>query len=190
MLYNYESENLTYEILSDDAAPFILEFYLANRELFEPYEPDKPSGFYTLEYQAAMAKLEYENFLRGKSARFWLQRKTQPGIIIGCVSFNNIVKGSFQYCTIGYKIHKSHMGLGYATEAVHFLTQTVCTQFGMHRVEAYIHPDNSASIALAEKCGFTFDGISKEYVYMKGAWVDHLRYTYIHHDPSPLVVAE
>lgn len=182
MLYNYESENLTYEVLSDDAAPYILDFYKTNQDIFEPYEPDKPSNFYTLEYQTAMAKLEYENFLRGKSARFWICRKKQPGIIIGCVSFNNIIKGSFLCCTIGYKIHKSHQGLGYATEAVRFLTHDICKRAGIHRIEAYIHPDNKASIALAEKCGFVFDGISKEYVYMKGAWYDHIRYTYINHD--------
>lgn len=74
------------------------------------------------------------------------------------------------------------MGLGYATEAVRFLTQAICNGFSLHRIEAYIHPDNKASIALAEKCGFTFDGVSKEYVYMKDSWVDHLRYTYIHHE--------
>lgn len=177
MLYKYESQNLIYEILSAKDAPRILEFYHSNSDIFEPYEPDKPDNFYSLEYQVTMAKLEYENFLRGKSARFWISRKSQPDIPIGCISFNNIVKGSFLSCTIGYKIHKSHQGIGYATEAVEFLTGRMFEDVGLHRIEAYIHPDNHSSIALAEKCGFTFDGIAKEYVFMKGTWTDHLRYT-------------
>lgn len=177
MLYNYESQNLSYEILLPEDAPRILDFYHANRDIFEPYEPDKPDNFYTIDYQATMTKLEHENFMRGKSMRFWITRKNQPGILIGCVSFHNIVKGSFQSCTIGYKIHKSHQGIGYATEAVSFLCERLFKDGGIHRIEAYIHPDNHASIALAKKCGFTYEGTAKEYVCMKGNWVDHLRYT-------------
>ena len=176
MLFNYESQNLLYEILLPEDAPRILDFYYVNRDVFEPFEADKPSNFYTLDYQTTLTRLEYENFLRGKGARFWISRKRQPGILIGCVCFNNIQKGSFQNCTIGYKIHKYHQGIGYATEAVSSLCAHIFRDGGLHRIEAYIHPDNLPSIALAEKCGFTYEGTAREYVYMRGNWVDHLRY--------------
>lgn len=179
MFFHYESEKLNYDILNVDDAERMLNFYQFNRDIFEPYEPDKPSTFYTLDYQTTMAKLEYEGFLRGKNARFWITRKSQPGIIIGCVSFSNIVKGAFLCCDIAYKIHKSHHGLGYASEAVSFLTNVMFEDNGLHRIEAYIHPDNAPSIALAEKCGFVCDGLSKDYVSLRGKWVDHLRYTLI-----------
>ncbi|MGN0160141.1 MAG: GNAT family N-acetyltransferase [Lachnospiraceae bacterium] len=179
MFFHYESENLNYDILSPQDAGRMLEFYQFNKDIFEPYEPDKPSTFYTLDYQTSLAKLEYEGFLRGKNARFWITRKNQPNII-GCVSFVNIIKGSFLCCNIAYKIHKSHQGLGYASEAVSFLTNVMFEDCGLHRIEAYVHPDNAPSVALAEKCGFVYDGIVKDYVSMRGKWVDHLRYTLIH----------
>lgn len=179
MLFEYSSDNLIYRILSAGDAPEILGFYTENRDFFEKYEPDKPSNFYTEEYQTTVAKLEFENFLRGRSARFFIFRKSQPGIIIGSVSFSNIVRGSFLCGTIGYKIHKNHLGLGYATEAVCFLSDILLSEGGLHRIEAYIHPENKASIALAEKCGFIKEGIAREYVLLSGKWVDHLRYALI-----------
>jgi ribosomal-protein-alanine N-acetyltransferase len=179
MLYTYESENLIYRILPPESAGQILNFYYINRELFEPFEPDKPSNFYTLEYQEAMCRLEYESFLRGKSARYWIYRKSQPNIIIGCVYFSNIMKGAFNSCNIAYKIHKEHLKLGYATEAVRFLTAVGGRDWGLHRIEAYIHPQNKASIALAQKCGFEYDGTVADYVLMRNVWTDHLRYTLI-----------
>lgn len=179
MLFHYESDNLLYDILTEDDSQRILDFYQFNKDIFEPYDPDKPENFYTLPYQSTVAKLENDNFIRGKSARYWISRKNQPQSLIGCVSFNNIIKGSFQSCTIGYKIHKNHQGQGYATEAILSLCQKMFDDGHLHRIDAYIQPDNKASIATAEKCGFRFEGISKEYAYMKGIWVDHLHYSLI-----------
>lgn len=181
MLFQYESDNLIYEILLQQDAPKILDFYYTNREQFEPYEPNRPNNFYTLEYQETMAKIEYESFLRSKGARYWISRKSQPGIIIGCVSFSNVVKGSFQSASIGYKIHKNHQRMGYGSEAVSFLCKQAFESGEFHRIEACIHPDNAPSIALAQKCGFTYEGIARGYVYMGTKWVDHLRYSIISH---------
>lgn len=177
MLFTYESTNLLYNILDTSHAEEILAFYYDNKDFFEPYEPEKPSGFYTLAYQETITKLEFENFLRGKAARYWITRKTQPDKLIGCVTFGNIVRGSFLSCNIGYKIHKDYMRIGYGSEAVTFLTNMMFTDAGLHRIEAYIHPDNFKSIALATHCGFTFDGVAKEYVLIGGKWCDHSRYT-------------
>lgn len=184
MLFSYESENLIYEIRTMEDAALILNFYESNRGIFEPYEPDRAPNFYTLDYQTKLAKFEYDNFLHGKSARYWISRKAQPNIIIGSVNFNNIVRGSFMSCNIGYKIHKDHQRLGYATEAVNTLTKCFMADNLLHRVEAYIHPNNTPSIALAEKCGFTYEGVAREFVKMKGVWVDHLRYTFFSNDST------
>lgn len=177
MLYHYESERLYYDILSSSDASRILKFYESNKHIFEPYDTDRPSNFYTLEYQESLARLENEHFLHGDSARFWITRRNQPGTIIGCVSFNNILKGSFLSCTIGYKISEAHHHMGYATEAIQFLTSRFFEDGFLHRVDAYIHPDNKPSIALIERCGFVCEGVSREYAYLHGKWQDHLHFS-------------
>jgi ribosomal-protein-alanine N-acetyltransferase len=45
----------------------------------------------------------------------------------------------------------------------------------VHRIEAHIQKENSASLAFAEHLGFQVEGTAKGYLYRDGAWIDHLR---------------
>jgi ribosomal-protein-alanine N-acetyltransferase len=55
-------------------------------------------------------------------------------------------------------------------------------QLGLHRVQAYIHPDNSASIALVEKLGFTREGLLRDNMRVGDAWRDDLLYALLSTD--------
>ena len=49
----------------------------------------------------------------------------------------------------------------------------------MHRIEAYIHPQNISSINLVKSLGFISEGTAYSYVKLNGSWQDHLRFVYI-----------
>jgi len=183
MQYFYESEHLRYEIIGEEEASKMLAFFSENRAQFDPYEPDKPGNFYTLAYMEGLATIEKENYLRSRGARYWISRKNQPGIYVGNFIISNIVRGSFQFCNIGYKIHHLHQRQGYAKEAVSFMCEQIFHDLGLHRCDAYIHPANLPSIRTVEACGFQYVGRSPEYVYMHGKWEDHLRYTLFEKQP-------
>ena len=53
------------------------------------------------------------------------------------------------------------------------------TEREKNRFEAYILPDNEVSVRLVKSLGFISEGMAYSYVYMRGSWRDHLRYTYI-----------
>jgi ribosomal-protein-alanine N-acetyltransferase len=59
---------------------------------------------------------------------------------------------------IGYILAPAQQGRGLMTEALEALLAYCFEELAVHRVEALIHPDNSASIRLAKRLGFRYEG--------------------------------
>ena len=55
---------------------------------------------------------------------------------------------------IGFAVDPSYWGQGYATEAVRAATAWGDAHFGACQAACIIHPENLASIRVAEKCGY------------------------------------
>jgi ribosomal-protein-alanine N-acetyltransferase len=47
---------------------------------------------------------------------------------------------------------------------------------GLHRIEATVRPENTASRRVLEKLGFREEGLFRRYLNVDGAWRDHLCY--------------
>lgn len=179
MIMEYETSRLILKILQPDSANKVLDFYLRNRDFLEPFEPDRVSIFYTSAFQQANLNYEYNLIRDLRILRLWLFEKENPDKIIGSVSVQNIIRGPFLSCIISYKMDKDHLRQGYATEAINSLIDIVYTKYGLHRIEAYIVPDNIPSISFIEKLGFLPEGIARLSVRLQGKWVDQIRYALI-----------
>ena len=59
---------------------------------------------------------------------------------------------------IGYILAPAQQGRGLMTEAVAALVAYCFGELAAHRIEALIHPDNTASIRLVERLGFLCEG--------------------------------
>jgi [ribosomal protein S5]-alanine N-acetyltransferase len=59
---------------------------------------------------------------------------------------------------LGYIVAPQHQRRGFGTEAVRALLHYCVDQLGVHRVQAFVHPDNTASIRLVERLGFRCEG--------------------------------
>jgi len=91
---------------------------------------------------------------------------------------------------IGYIINPARHRQGIATEAVTALLDYCFGEFGLHRVQAFIHPDNNASRALAEKLGFRREGLLRANLRVAGIWRDEMLYAllsadYANRSPNP-----
>lgn len=179
MNFTYETERLQLKVLTEDYAPAVLSFLLKNREIFEPYETLKQEMYYTELYQRKNLKLEYASFLELKYIRFYVFEKGNDKTIIGTISFSNILKYPYSNACIGYKFDREYQHLGYATEAVTCAAFAMFRDAGFHRLEAYVMPDNLASTKLLERIGFEYEGISREFICVRGEYKDHLRYALI-----------
>jgi RimJ/RimL family protein N-acetyltransferase len=74
---------------------------------------------------------------------------------------------------LGYQVYdRANRGKGIATEAVNLMVRYLFETKQVNRIRLIIHPDNTASRRLAERCGFRHEGTAR------GAWYNRGR----HHD--------
>jgi hypothetical protein len=93
-----------------------------------------------------------------------------------------IVRGAFKSAYVGYFAFAALAGRGYMTEGFALALDFALRDFGLHRVEANVQPDNVRSLALVERLGFTREGYSRRYVKIAGRWRDHVRYAMLAED--------
>lgn len=67
---------------------------------------------------------------------------------------------------------REYAGKGYTTEAVNLLVDYLFGRKRVNRMQLNIHPDNGASRRIAEKCGFTFEGVMRECWFHQGTYHD------------------
>ena len=78
---------------------------------------------------------------------------------------------------IGYWIRTDMNGKGYATEATQALMATGFDVLGLHKLTLRIAVGNIGSERVAEKLGFTREGVLREELLIRGNWVDHTLYS-------------
>ncbi|NED57511.1 GNAT family N-acetyltransferase, partial [Micromonospora aurantiaca] len=94
----------------------------------------------------------------------------------GMVNINSIIRGRYQGASLGYAAFAPSAGQGYMTEGLAAALQHAFTELRLHRLEANIQPANRASLALVQRLGFRYEGLSPAYLYIDGSWQDHERW--------------
>jgi ribosomal-protein-alanine N-acetyltransferase len=68
------------------------------------------------------------------------------------------------HCEIGYWLVPSARGRGLGTESVRLSSRWVLSETDVYRLFANVVPDNTASLAVMHKCGFTREGVLRSYL--------------------------
>jgi ribosomal-protein-alanine N-acetyltransferase len=68
------------------------------------------------------------------------------------------------------------------SEAVKLILKHAFINLKLHRVEANVQPQNTPSINVLKRCGFTKEGFSRNYLKISGRWRDHERWAIIKED--------
>ena len=173
MKMNYKTERLSLRILPDTAAEQTLQFYLDNKEVFEQYEADRSPNFYTIEYQKTLLHCEYNLAVKQAAARFWVYEQDSPLRIVGTVSLQDIRRGFYQTCSLGYKFDQAIWRRGYAKESIAKCIWIAFEEMNLHRIEALTLPENIPSRKLLDGLGFAWEGTKRQSVKLHGIWRDH-----------------
>ena len=102
--------------------------------------------------------------------------------LIGQITMGGVIFGALRGAHIGYWIDRSYAGRGYTTQAVELMTTFAFLELGLHRIEINIRPENAASIRVAQKAGYFFEGERPRYLHIDGAWRNH--HCYVKENPS------
>lgn len=170
----YETERLLLKVLDGSYAEQVLEYYSRNKQFLEEWEPVKSEKFYKKDYQEEQLKEDLINIEKGNSFRLWIFKKQDDNRIIGSIGFNNIVRGAFLSCFVGYKSDKDEINKGYMTEALRKAIDIMFNEQGLHRLEANIMPKNKRSLRVVSKLGFYNEGTAYKYLKINGKWEDHI----------------
>ncbi|MEU2159215.1 GNAT family protein [Streptomyces sp. NPDC019396] len=93
------------------------------------------------------------------------------GPLIGSAGLHHPREGGWE---IGYWTAAGHRGRGYATETTLALARWAFTELGCVRLEWRAEVGNAASLAVAEKAGFTVEGVIRAGMQSRGTVRDSL----------------
>jgi ribosomal-protein-alanine N-acetyltransferase len=105
-----------------------------------------------------------------------LLERLDDRVILGAININEISRGFFQNCALGWWVGKQHARNGYMKEGLELALEHVFLDLDLHRAEANIQPENIASRALACGAGLKQEGFSESFLKIHGQWSDHERW--------------
>jgi [ribosomal protein S5]-alanine N-acetyltransferase len=164
---------LTIESIGPEHIDSLLAYHQRNEKHLARWEPARSTDFFTRSYWSTYAAAVQDDAYHGRAHRFVaLLRGSRQ--IIASINLTNIVHGVFQAGVLGYSVDVAHQGRGYGSEAVGGIVTWAFRNIGLHRVEANYQPSNERSGRLLRSLGFTVEGYARDYLYIDGAWRDHV----------------
>jgi len=158
--------------LSD--APALTETLRRNRDFLAPWNPVRPESFFTLVGQRAGIRAVLAEYQQGTRLPHVIL--ADDGQVAGRITLNEIVRGPFQSCRMGYWVAAEYNGRGLATGAVREIIRVAFEELGLHRIEAGTLLHNVRSQRVLERNGFVRFGVAHAYLCIAGRWQDHAMY--------------
>lgn len=152
-----------------------------SRTFLEPWEPRWPAGEFDRSAWRERLRRYREEQARGTGYAFFIF-EAATGRLAGGISLGNIRYGVARNAHIGYWMGAPHAGKGMMSEAIGIVGHFAFETLRLHRLEAACIPQNTRSIRVLEKAGFTREGLLRSYLKINGAWQDHFLYALIEGD--------
>lgn len=151
----------------------LLAYHRRNEKHLAKWEPARSPDFFSRVYWSSYVAAVQQDALAGHAHCFVATLRSSRDIIAS-INVTNIVHGVFECGILGYSVDEAHQGRGYGTEAVGEIVTWCFRTLGLHRVEANYQPSNERSGRLLKSLGFVEEGFAKDYLFIDGAWRDHV----------------
>jgi ribosomal-protein-alanine N-acetyltransferase len=164
---------LRMELAAPEHAERYAEHFARNRDHLAPWEP-KRDGVESAEYWRARLADGLAEFEAGRGVQFAAMARDSDGPLVARINFSQISRGVFQSCMLGYAIDREHEGRGLMREALAAGIDWLFETMKLHRVQANHLPENERSARLLARLGFVREGLARHYLFINGAWRDHV----------------
>lgn len=166
-----------------DDADLVLDYYARNREFLAPWNPERSASFYTRAYWTDQFSIWEDEKRRNRSVHWIFFERNQPeSVMIGQCAFTNIVPAPFHAAYLGFSLDRSSEGKGFMFEALIETIHHAFSALNLHRIMANYMPENRRSEILLARLGFQKEGYARDYLFLAGAWQDHVLTSLIHSD--------
>jgi ribosomal-protein-alanine N-acetyltransferase len=172
---------VTTRLVRPGDVPGITALVRANRDFLAPWEPVRADGYFTEEAQQALVEAGLVAYERGTAVPHVI---LDDGDLVGRINLNDIVRGPFQSCHLGYWVAESANGRGVATAAVAAIARVAFEEIGLHRIQASTLPHNAGSQRVLARNGFVRIGLAPTYLNIAGRWQDHALFQLIAPEPT------
>lgn len=98
------------------------------------------------------------------------------GDIIGTIGYHDLNTIN-KHAAIGYWIDHRHEGKGIVTRSTRVLIEYLFSEVGLNRIQIDCNVDNRRSREVAERLGFTFEGVRREVEFLNRRFCDWAVYS-------------
>ena len=158
-------------LISLDDVPTLTRLAVVNREFMAPTSPHRDDAFFTEEGQRALVAAALDAHRAGTTLPHVI---VDGDRVVGRITLNEIVRGPFLSCHLGYWVAERDNGRGVASVAVRDIVQVAFGELGLHRIQAGTLQTNVASQRVLQRNGFERIGFAPQYLRIAGSWQDHL----------------
>jgi ribosomal-protein-alanine N-acetyltransferase len=181
-----ETPRLTLALAQPEAAPRLVAYRRDNWEFHAPWSGPRGQD----ELSVAVWRRRLEQWAKderdGAALRLMLFRRGDiAGPVLGTANFTQIGRGCFQACYLGYDLDKRAEGRGLMQEGLEAAIAHVFGPMRLHRIMANHLPYNQRSGALLRRLGFIPEGYARDYLFIDGAWRDHVMTALTNPVPTP-----
>ena len=150
-------------------------------EFLQPWEPSWSADHLTRKGFVNRIYWANRSISQGTAVPLFLISRSDNAVL-GAITLDNIRRGPSQAGTIGYWIGAEYSRQGYMREALTAMVHYAFETLDLSRIESACLPENAASRALLEKCGYKYEGVAQSYLQINGRWRNHVLYANLRTD--------
>lgn len=165
------------------------DYYSRNLAHFKPWQPQRPSGFDSLDSWKSRLPEMLASQANGHAAFFVVESLAEDaGGVVGHCSLSQIYYGPFCACYLGYGLDEKMQGQGIMSASLQQVIAFAFEELQLHRIMANYMPHNIRSAAVLKGLGFSIEGHADKYLAIDGQWQDHVLTSLTNHQRAPTVL--